>query len=103
MKRGLQLLDELKPGWDSRVDLENFNVISACGCPLYFAYRDEYPADRHNYFLEVAIRLLNVRGSKDLYERCLHLGFDSDVDNDLSGEIINGVWIRELEKRRTSG
>jgi hypothetical protein len=103
MKRGMQMLDEVKPGWVSRVDLDRFNVVCARSCPLYYAYRDEFPPERENYFLEVAVELFDVRGARELYEQCLYLGFDSDVDNDLSGEIITGVWHRELEKRRGNG
>lgn len=103
MKRGMQLLDEVKPGWDSRVDLARFNVICARSCPLYYAYRDEYPPETENYFFEVAVKLFDVRDARELYEQCVYLGFDSDVDSDPTGEIITGVWRRELEKRRGSG
>ena len=102
MKRGLAFLDERKPGWDDRVDLDRFNVISATACPLYFAYKNEYP-DRENFLLEVLTGVLHIRSAKEMYERCLYYGFDSCVDTDLTGEIMNGVWRRELEKRRSTG
>lgn len=100
MKRGITILDTEKPGWEDRVDLEDFNVIGAACCPLYYAYRDEYPPERGNYFLEVVNRLFGVYGVRDLYEKCLHFGFDSDAVNDPTGEIITGVWRREIERRR---
>ena len=95
VERGAALLDERKPGWDRKVDLEKLDLYSPCNCVLGQVYGDRLSHyDGYGYNRGLRLLELHYQGSK------LH-GFTA-MPNGYHGN-LTAAWRRLIEKRRGAG
>jgi len=92
VERGAALLDERKPGWDRKIDLDTLNLADGCNCVLGQVYGDRLARDDYNgYDRGQRLLGLNARHSQ-------HYGFLawSDWGN------LTAAWRQLIEKRRAT-
>lgn len=84
VERSARILDELKPGWADKIDLDNFDIQNPRKCVMHYAYKRWWNSQGFS------------RGMNDLKAHgysCLGLAFAGPQHND--------DWRLEIQARKT--
>jgi hypothetical protein len=90
---GAELLDEKKPGWDQRIDLDTLQMHSCYRCILGQLFADDHLGKAYTPF-GVGIRALLLADDDDVPSV---YGFDGHDTDALAAE-----WKRLIEARRSA-
>jgi hypothetical protein len=97
VERGALFLDEVRPGWATRIDPDTLDLASSCDCVLGQLYQSEHPRSRRPPY-ESYDRMVD---ELDLgYDRVGRLGFVSW--GRAKYENMTAAWRREIAKRQPS-
>ena len=100
--RGSSLLDQLEPGWASKVDLARLDLSSECDCVIGQLHGD------YNLGLimmnAITAKLFVYDESEGRFSRHFgffsrHFGFTADINTEAEYDKLTGAWREEITKR----
>lgn len=103
--RGAAWLDANVPGWETRIDLYEFDISSACKCVFGQVFTNEARSSRHYdgymfamYWVEkVDAELKAMRDERNGRVWPAHMGFDHD--HQVHYDYLQDAWRNELSLR----
>ena len=93
VSRGSSLLDQLEPGWASRVDLARLDVGDVCNCVIGQLHGD-YNNHRGLVMMNAITADLFAYSEGDFGR---HFGFMADTY--IEADKLTGAWRKEITKR----
>ncbi len=104
--RGAMLLDEHRPGWYLRTDLDRLDMGQSQHCVLGQEYADEWRGYAYTVYSHAIERLRGILNRKFYDHGCLDVqyGFDAqypDTD-DREYHLLDVAWTREITRRRNA-
>jgi hypothetical protein len=95
---GITWLDENRPGWLDRIDLDRLDLSSPCRCILGQEWLDESPEADPNFAFEEAFEAWNSWNDDPAWD--VELGFELYRPSDEDYVELTAVWKSEILRLR---
>jgi hypothetical protein len=97
VEKGAAWLDEHRPGWVDRIDLETLDLGDPCRCVLGQQFEPQSDSDQCGF--EVGMRLLTTPGNDPVIP-LVEQGFYATSDDNYAD--LTAAWRELIERRRSA-